>query len=533
MLPLVELDDALGAARRTTSWLRRHRRRRCRIDQSHALALRRLEGRGRRDGAGVRPLLRDADGLLPRRLPHRPAARRRPAARLPRLPDALHGAPATPYTIFGYKGKQVRDNIHAYDVVRAFDAFPPSAAAGGGLQPRRRARLATCSMLEAIELCEEIAGRELDVTLSDEARIGDHQLVVSDLGSFQRRLPGLEADLRHRATCCEDIYDAQRRALDCSRDRMKLSRRHPGAQRGGLDRRDGRARSTAALRAARRSTTRSSSSTTASTDGTAADRQAARRSATRASAASARPTAAASASPCAPGSSVHRRRRRDHDGRRLGLPRTTSSRYYRLLEAGYDCAFGSRFMTGAHASRATRASSSWSTALVNLGIRLLFGHGYNDTTNAFKAYRREVIENVQPLLSPPLQPHRRAAAEGDRPRPLLRDRPDLVDATARPACPSCDLQEMGSRYLFIVLYGLPRAPPQPRRLPPPRPRRADDPRPVARRPSGSPRDRASPAAGARAPAHVAARGVRHPEPVIAAARCARLAQASSSKAIAL
>ena len=66
---------------------------------------------------------------------------------------------------------------------------------------------------------------------------------------------------------------------------------------------------------------------------------------------------------------------------------------------GYDCAFGSRFMPR-RARRATTRGSSWSlNRIVNLGIRMLFRHGYNDTTNAFKAYRREVIETVQPLLS--------------------------------------------------------------------------------------------------------------------------------------
>ena len=65
-----------------------------------------------------------------------------------------------PYTVFGYKGKQVRDNIHSADLVRAFDAFR---------RARARARSTTsavaednCSMLEAITLCEQIAGRELD-----------------------------------------------------------------------------------------------------------------------------------------------------------------------------------------------------------------------------------------------------------------------------------------------------------------------------------------------------------------------------------
>jgi CDP-paratose 2-epimerase len=94
----------------------------------------------------------------------------------------------TPYTIFGYGGKQVRDNIHAHDVVRAFSAFhanPRPASVynlGGG-------RASNVSMIEAIELCEEIAGRRLDWTLSDEARIGDHRWWVSDLAPFQADYP--------------------------------------------------------------------------------------------------------------------------------------------------------------------------------------------------------------------------------------------------------------------------------------------------------------------------------------------------------
>jgi dolichol-phosphate mannosyltransferase len=72
--------------------------------------------------------------------------------------------------------------------------------------------------------------------------------------------------------------------------------------------------------------------------------------------------------------------------------------YYRLLEAGYDCAFGSRFVRGGEVSGYPRLKLVINR-IVNLGIRFLFGHGYNDTTNAFKAYRREVIDSVQPLLS--------------------------------------------------------------------------------------------------------------------------------------
>ena len=93
-----------------------------------------------------------------------------------------------PYTVFGYGGKQVRDNIHSADLVSAFAAFhrSPRAAAvyniGGGRQ-------SNCSMLEAIELCESIAGRELDWELSEENRVGDHRWWISNLDPFRRDYP--------------------------------------------------------------------------------------------------------------------------------------------------------------------------------------------------------------------------------------------------------------------------------------------------------------------------------------------------------
>ncbi len=94
-----------------------------------------------------------------------------------------------PYTIFGYGGKQVRDNIHAGDVVRAFEAFHanPKPAAVYNLGGGRRSNV---SMLEAIEICQRIAGRELDYTLSEEARVGDHRWWISDLAAFKRDHPG-------------------------------------------------------------------------------------------------------------------------------------------------------------------------------------------------------------------------------------------------------------------------------------------------------------------------------------------------------
>jgi CDP-paratose 2-epimerase len=109
-----------------------------------------------------------------------------------------------PYTVFGYGGKQVRDNIHAHDVVRAFAAFhasPRPAAVynlGGG-------RESNVSMLEAIDLCQQIADRELSYTVSDRARTGDHRWWISDLEEFRADHPqwrltfGIEDVLR-------DIY---------------------------------------------------------------------------------------------------------------------------------------------------------------------------------------------------------------------------------------------------------------------------------------------------------------------------------------
>jgi CDP-paratose 2-epimerase len=96
-----------------------------------------------------------------------------------------------PYTIFGYGGKQVRDNIHSADVCRAFWLFhrnPRPASVynlGGG-------RASNVSMLEAIAKCEAIAGRSLAYELSGEARMGDHRWWVSDLGEFQRDYPQFE-----------------------------------------------------------------------------------------------------------------------------------------------------------------------------------------------------------------------------------------------------------------------------------------------------------------------------------------------------
>jgi CDP-paratose 2-epimerase len=94
----------------------------------------------------------------------------------------------TTYTVFGYKGKQVRDNIHSADLIRAFDAFfqKPRIAEiyniGGG-------RESNCSILEAIQLCEQITGKPVRWQYSETNRTGDHIWWISDLRKFKSHYP--------------------------------------------------------------------------------------------------------------------------------------------------------------------------------------------------------------------------------------------------------------------------------------------------------------------------------------------------------
>ncbi len=92
------------------------------------------------------------------------------------------------YTIFGYKGKQVRDNIHSNDLVNMFwhfynDPKPGEVYnAGGG-------RHSNCSMLEAISICEEISGNKMNYSYTNDNRIGDHIWWISDLSKFRKDYP--------------------------------------------------------------------------------------------------------------------------------------------------------------------------------------------------------------------------------------------------------------------------------------------------------------------------------------------------------
>ena len=110
------------------------------------------------------------------------------------------------YAIYGYKGKQVRDNIHSHDLVRAFDAFHAQPRPGevynmGG------SRFSNCSMQEAIAMCEEISGRKMNVRYEEDNRIGDHIWWVSSVSRFRAHYPAwqLTYDVRR---ILEEIYRA-------------------------------------------------------------------------------------------------------------------------------------------------------------------------------------------------------------------------------------------------------------------------------------------------------------------------------------
>ncbi len=116
-----------------------------------------------------------------------------------------------PYTVFGYAGKQVRDNIHSHDLVTALWAFAqrPKPAAVYNIGGSRHAN---CSMLEAISAIERLSGHELRYTLSDEARSGDHIWWISDVRAFQADYPewsyayDLDAILREIIDAAQDRF---------------------------------------------------------------------------------------------------------------------------------------------------------------------------------------------------------------------------------------------------------------------------------------------------------------------------------------
>ena len=112
----------------------------------------------------------------------------------------------TPYTVFGYQGKQVRDNIHSHDLIDAFDHFFQKPRCGevyniGG------SRFSHCSMLEAIQITQEISGQEFEFVYDNSHRKGDHIWYVSDVSKFQSHYPNWKLT-RNIRDIIREIYEA-------------------------------------------------------------------------------------------------------------------------------------------------------------------------------------------------------------------------------------------------------------------------------------------------------------------------------------
>jgi len=124
--------------------------------------------------------------------------------------------------------------------------------------------------------------------------------------------------------------------------------------------------------------------------------------------------------------------------------------YYRKFQEGHSCVFGSRFIGGGKAIDYPKHKLIINR-LANWFIKVLFGIRYNDITNAFKCYSREAIENMQPLISP----HFNLTVEMPL-KAIVRGFPYTVVpitwTNRETGVSKLKLKEMGSRYLFIVLY---------------------------------------------------------------------------------
>lgn len=115
-----------------------------------------------------------------------------------------------PYRIFGYKGKQVRDNIHSADLVGAIHQVV-AAPRQGEYYNMGGSRYSHCSMIEAIEECRLISGVTMDTTYVDEPRIGDHIWYVSDVSKFQSHYPDWSFTYDLKAILREICEETERR----------------------------------------------------------------------------------------------------------------------------------------------------------------------------------------------------------------------------------------------------------------------------------------------------------------------------------
>jgi CDP-paratose 2-epimerase len=95
----------------------------------------------------------------------------------------------TPYTIYGYNGKQVRDNIHSSDLIHAFNFYFKSPKSNGEVYNIGGGVYSNCSVIEAIDLIQRYTGKEMNITFKEQNRMGDHMWWISDTTKFQKHFP--------------------------------------------------------------------------------------------------------------------------------------------------------------------------------------------------------------------------------------------------------------------------------------------------------------------------------------------------------
>ena len=359
------------------------------------------------------------------------------------------------YTVYGYLGKQVRDNIHSRDVAAFIAAFISNPRIGevynigGGFQN-------TCSIIEAVTTIKELTGKTPNLSYNEQPREGDHICYYSDLTKAKTHYPEWAPATDIRSTISE-IVEAQSSKTPVVPTKQATRLRLFSIVMPARNEAAGIVDAVTAIQQTL-SENKVPHEIIVVDDGSTDDTAAVLKS-------------AISNNPVLSRGSTIRivRNTGEHGigraidfgiqscgGDAVCIMMADSSDsphdavvYWEKLNEGYDCAFGSRFIQGGIV-RDYPAFKLAVNRLANLFIRVLFRHGLNDTTNAFKAYRKTTIEGIRPILSP----HFNITVELPL-KAIVRGYSYCVvpiSWTNRKTGESkLKIKEMGSRYLFICL----------------------------------------------------------------------------------
>ena len=348
------------------------------------------------------------------------------------------------YTVYGYKGKQVRDNIHSRDLVNAFWHYHQRPCKGevyniGG------SRHSNCSILEAARIVERLTGKPLNVDNFSEPRIGDHTWWISDVRKFQNHFPEWRYSYDIESIIAEIVEAAKER----EELKMKLSVLMPARNEEECI-----GSTVAAVTDAL--SIESIPHEVIVVDDNSSDR-----------------TPMVVEEMMANNPVIRLIHNSPPNGYglavRKGLESCTGDvvavfmadasdnpgdliQFYKKLGQGFDCVFGTRWSKGGKAHDYPVIKHVLNR-LANNFIRILAGISYDDMTNAFKMYRREVIDGIQPLISN----HFNLTVEMPL-KAVIRGYSYAVVpnswANRKTGIAKLQIREMGSRYLFILLYCL-------------------------------------------------------------------------------